>query len=80
MFRLLLMCVCLCVCVCVCLCVTDHILQAVNGTGDLAFFPYGYYRSPVTLPFSINCKTHVTLSKIGKNKVVVVVVAEINTT
>ena len=38
MFRLLFMCVCVCVCVCVggCGCVTDHILQAVSATGDLA--------------------------------------------
>ena len=47
MFRLLFMyvcvwdvcvcaCVCVCVRVCVCGCVTDHILQAVSATGDLA--------------------------------------------
>ena len=38
MFRLLFMCVCVWVCVCgwVGGCVTDHILQAVSATGDLA--------------------------------------------
>ena len=42
MFHLLFMCVCVWVCVCVCVCgwvggcVTDHILQAVSATGDLA--------------------------------------------
>ena len=38
MFRILFMYVCVwvCGCVCGCGCVTDHILQAVSATGDLA--------------------------------------------
>ena len=60
---------------CVCLCVTDHILQAVNATGDLAFLTL-WLLQVASNPFSINCKIHVTYEQKKGNKVVVVVVRE----
>ena len=58
MFCLLLM--------CVCLCVTDHIMQAVNATGDLAFLTLWLLQVVSSPSFSINCKNTCNLAKKGK--------------
>ena len=52
-------CVCVGVCVGVCGCVTDHILQAVSATGDLALLTL-WLLQVASNPSFINCKIHVT--------------------
>ena len=67
MFCLLFMCVCVWVGVCVGGCVTDHILQAVSATGDLALLTL-WLLQIASNPSFINCKIHVTYKQKKGNK------------